>query len=661
MEYEHLLSPIKIGSLTLRNRVVMGAMGNAVANEDQTLGEGARAYYAERAKGGVGLIINEATRVTDELHGVMQPRQSSVASDRLLPTLRKTAEAVHFYGGAIFFQLHHPGRQGFAPNPQKYTPSGIPSYLGPSNPEPCHTMSKEEIQKLVGQFVDGAERCYKAGIDGVELHGAHGYLIGQFFSPFTNRRLDEYGGSTENRARFAKEIIQGIRERLGKEYPIMLRISADEFLDRAMVPVPEAELGLKVEEAVKICRYLVPFGLDAIDVSAGVYESMNEAWEPISYPEGWKLYLAEEIKKAVDVPVFGVGVIRNPDFAEKVIAEGRVDGVTIARGLLADPEWVNKVKEGRIRDIRRCISCLNCMSTMGPNGDKGFGISCSVNPRNAKEWFYNDFKRNGNGRLCVVIGAGPAGLEAARILAERGFKVTLFESGERIGGQVNLALKAPHKEKMQWLIEYYETQLTQLGVEIRLKTKAGVEDIRALHPYAVFVATGSKPVILKGIEGISGQNVYTPEQILSGAADLHNKHVAVIGSGMTGLETAEFLVDQGNRVSIVEMADVIAPGASMQNVMDIRKHIDAQGTAYYPGHKLVKIVEEGVILEEKGAGIRKLEADAIVLSLGVKSENKLWAECKDVFEHVVLIGDAAQTGKIQTAVESGFAEAYRLN
>lgn len=661
MEYEHLLSPIKIGSLTLRNRVVMGAMGNAVANEDQTLGEGARAYYAERAKGGVGLIINEATRVTDEPHGVMQPRQSSVASDCLLPTLRKTAEAVHFYGGAIFFQLHHPGRQGFAPNPQKYTPSGIPSYLGPPNPEPCHTMSKEEIQKLVGQFVDGAERCYKAGIDGVELHGAHGYLIGQFFSPFTNRRTDEYGGSTENRARFAKEIIQGIRERLGKEYPVMLRISADEFLDRAMVPVPEAELGLKVEEAVKICQHLVPFGLDAIDVSAGVYESMNEAWEPISYPEGWKLYLAEEIKKAVDVPVFGVGVIRNPDFAEKVIAEGRVDGVTIARGLLADPEWINKVKEGRTRDIRRCISCLNCMSTMVPNGDKGFGISCSVNARNAKEWFYNDLKRNGNGRRCVVIGGGPAGLEAARILAERGFKVTLFESGERIGGQVNLALKAPHKEKMQWLIEYYETQLTQLDVEIRLKTKAGVEDIRVLHPYAVFVATGSKPVIPKGIEGIGGQNVYTPEQVLGGAADLHNKHVVVIGSGMTGLETAEFLADRGNRVSIVEMADTIAPGASVQNVMDIRKHIDAKGTAYYPGHKLVKIVEEGVLLEENGVGVRKLEADAVVISLGVRSENKLWTECKDAFERTVLIGDAAQTGKIQTAVESGFSEAYRLN
>lgn len=660
MAYKHIFEPIKIGSLTLSNRVIMGALGNAVANEDQTMGEGARAYYAERAKGGAALIINEATRVTDEPHGVMQPRQSSVASDRLIPTLAKTAEAVHFYGGAMFIQLHHPGRQGFAPNPVKFTPSGVPSYLGPPNPEPCHVMTKDEIHKLVGQFVDGAERCCKAGIDGVEIHGAHGYLIGQFFSPFTNKRTDEYGGSTENRARFAKEIIEGIRERLGRDYPVMLRITADEFLDRGMVPVPNAEEALKLDEAVRICQYLVPFGLDAINVSAGVYESMNEAWEPVSYPEGWKLYLAEEIKKHVDVPVFGVGVIRNPAFAEEAIASGRVDGVCIARGLVADPEWVNKAREERAEDIRRCISCLNCMSTMGSNGAKGFGISCSVNPRNAKEWFYNDLRRDGNGRKCVVIGAGPAGLEAAKTLAERGFGVTLLEKGAVIGGQLNLASKAPRKEKINWLISYYETQLQKLGVEVRLNTQATVDTVQKLEPYAVFVATGSKPIVPDSIPNVTRRNVFTPDKVLNRDVILSGAKVVIVGSGMTGLETAELLTEDGNSVAIVEMADMIAPGANMQCVADIRKHIDPAGCEYYPGHKLTAVTDKGVLLENKSGEAMELSADAVVLSLGVCGDETLTRELRRHFERVIPVGDAQKVGKIQTAVESGFAEAYRL-
>lgn len=660
MAYEHLLSPIKIGSLTLRNRVVMGAMGNSVANEDQTIGEGARAYYAERAKGGVGLIVNEATRVTLEPHGCMQDRQTSVASDRLIPSLTKLAEAVHFYGGRIFIQLHHPGRQGHCPSEQSFTPSGIPCYLG-RNPAPCHVMTKEEIKKLVGQFVDGAERCYKAGIDGVELHGAHGYLMNQFFSPFTNRRTDEYGGSTENRARFVKEIIEGIRERVGRDFPIMLRISADEFLDRTMLPMPvKVDDYLKVDEAVRICKYLIPFGLDAINVSAGVYESMNEAWEPISYPEGWKLYLAEEIKKNVDVPVFGVGVIRNPDFAEKVIREGRVDGVTIARGLLADPEWVKKTQEGRVEDIRRCISCLNCMTTMGSNGAKGRGFSCSVNARAAMEWFYNDMSIDGNGRHVVVIGAGPAGLEASRVLAIRGFKVTLLEKDSVIGGQLNLATKAPRKEKMNWLIDYYSVQMKKLGVKVVLNADTPVDTVKALNPYVVFVATGSSPIVPKSIAGVEKANVYTPDRVLNREVTFKSKHVVICGSGMTGLETAELLVEDGNRVSIVEMAERVAPGGGMQSVVDIRKHIDPHGTAYYLGHKLVEITDDGVVLEKSDGERVTLKADAVVLSLGVRSDADTIRKYKDAFEKVVCVGDAYRTGKIQTAIESGYSEAYRL-
>lgn len=661
MNFEHLLSPLKIGSITMKNRVVMGAMGNSVANDDQTIGEGARAYYAERAKGGVGLIINEATRVTLESHGCMQDRQTSVASDRLIPSLTKLAEAVHFYEGRIFIQLHHPGRQGFGPNSGRYTPSGIPSYLGPPNPEPCHVMTKVEIKKLVGEFVDGAERCYKAGIDGVEIHGAHGYLINQFFSPFTNKRTDEYGGSLENRARFASEIIIGIRERLGSDYPVILRISADEFLDRPMIPLPvKVDKYLQVDEAIQICKYLIPFGLDAINVSAGVYESMNEAWEPMSYPEGWKLYLAEEVKKNVDVPVFGAGVIRNPRFADKVIAEGRVDGVTIARGLLADPEWVKKAKEGRVEDIRRCISCLNCMSTMGLNGAHGFGFSCSVNARNAKEWFFSNLSHDGNGRHSVVVGSGPAGLEAARVLAIRGFKVTLLEKASYIGGQMNLATKAPRKEKINWLLEYYSVQLKKLGVRVCLDIEATLEKVKSLNPYAVFIATGSSPIVPASIKGVNKELVFTPDQVLLRKIAFKNKNIVVVGSGMTGLETAELLVADGNKVTIVEMANTVAPGSSIQNVADIRKHIDPFGTSYYLGHKLVEIQDDAVLLETKEGGKVFLPTDAVVLSLGVRASDEFNRKMKAKFHNAVIIGDANKIGKIQNAIESGYSEAYRL-
>ena len=658
MSYEHLLSPLKIGSLTIRNRVIMGAMGNGTENMDQTMGECSIAYYAERAKGGVGLIINETTRVTDEPHGCMGPRQSSAASDRLIPSLKELADAVHFYGGAIFMQLHHPGRQGFVPGGECFTPSGVPGMFGGA----CHTMTVEEIHKLVGQFVDAAERCYKAGIDGVEIHGAHGYLLTQFLSPFTNKRTDEYGGSIENRARIIKEIIEGIRNRVGRDYPVIYRLSADEFLERSTVPIPEGEVGLKLSEAVAACKYLAPFGLDGINVSAGIYETMNEAWEPISYPEGWKLYLAEAIKKEVDVPVFGVGSIRNPDFAEKVLAEGRVDAVVLARQMLADPDWVNKVKEGRIKEIRRCISCLNCMEHMsGDNGIIGHGLTCALNARNAREWFFNDLRRNGAGRKVAVIGAGPAGLEAARVLAERNFHVVLFEKSGSLGGQLNLAKKPPHKEKINWLIDYYTYQMELLGVEVRLHTPATKELILDLAPEAVFVATGSQEFVPPSIPGTHQDFVCTADQVLEGAVRPEKKEIAVVGSGMTGLETAELLSTFGNHISVVEMAETIAPGAYFQNVNDVRKRLDPYAS-YYAGHKLLEIGDHKLKLEKTDTKeIIWLSVDQVVLSLGVKADQKVYEEMKEVCKKVYPIGDTKKIGRIQSAVASAYGESYRFD
>ena len=649
MKYPKLFSPLKIGSLTIKNRVVMGAMGNMTANSDQTVSDREIAYYAARAKGGVGLIVNEVTRVNDE-HGMMGDRQTSVSEDKFIPGLTRLADAIHYYDSAIFIQLHHPGRQTVVQDGMCATPSGVQSLV---LNWPCFEMTTEQVEELVKDFIDGAERCKKAGIDGVELHAAHGYMLNQFLSPYTNKRTDKYGGSTRKRARIIQEIVTGIRERLGK-YPIMLRISADEFLERSIYPIPEKETGLKLEESIEIVKYLVPFGIDAVNVSAGVYETMNEAWEPVSYPEGWKVYLAEEIKKVVDVPVFGVGVIRNPDFAEDIIAQGRTDGVTIARGLLADPEWCNKAASGRTDEIRRCISCLNCMETMFD------GINCSVNPRTGQEWFYNDIENNGNGRSVAVIGAGPAGMEAALTLAQRDFHVTLFEKNDYLGGQVWLGSKPPHKEKMGWMGEYYESMFKKLNVNVRLKTPATEEEIRKLNPCAVFVATGSKPIVPGTIPGVSGSNVYTTNEILSGKTVISNKKVAVIGSGLTGMETAELLASSGNTPIIVDMADEIGPGAYWQPLSDIKKKLEPSKPEYYPGHMLLEIQPDGILIKDRSGSEIKLDADAVVLSLGVKPDHDLAEELKKEFDNVMIIGDANHIGRIKHAVAAGYHEAYKL-
>lgn len=658
MSFKNLLSPINIGTLKIRNRVVMGAMGSGTANDNATVSECECAYYAERAKGGVGLIITEVTRVNNET-GIMMPRQTSAATDDCIPGLAKLAKAVHFYNGAIFIQLHHPGRQtgnmaigGRA----TISPSGIKSMMLQSE---CREMTNAEIKSFVQDNINAAERCYKAGIDGVELHGAHGYMLNQFISPLTNKRTDEYGGSTKNRARVVKEIIEGIRERVGRDYPVMFRISADEFLRDSMFPFQED--GLLLDEAVEICKYLVPFGLDAINVSAGIYETMNQAWEPISFAEGWKIYLAEAVKKAVDVPVFGVGVIRNPDFAEKIIAAGKVDGVTIARGILADPDWVKKTAEGRVDDIRRCISCLNCMDTMVTNGMIGEPFACAINPRAAREWFYNDARQDGNGRLVVVVGGGPSGMEAARKLAERQFKVVLFEKSSELGGQLCLANKPPHKDKINWLIGYYETQLNKLGEDIRLDTVGTIEAIKACDPYAVFVGSGSESMIPQSIRGVHGANVCTSTDILTGKVKLSGKKVAVIGSGMTGVETAELLETQDNEVIVVEMADRIGPDASWQSFSDVQARLMKFETVFMPSHKLVEIGEASIKLEKEAGEQVDLPIDYVVLSLGVKADQTLADEIVKSFDKVVKIGDTAKIGRIANAVETGFVAAYQLD
>ena len=654
--FDSLFSPGKIGSMETKNRVVFTAMGNALANKDGSVSERDIHFYGARAKGGVGLIFTECTIVDGE-RGKGNTKQIGVYDDKFIPGLKALADEVHKYGSKIIAQIYHPGRQGIC------EVNGNLPMLAPSKVEckvvqqPVEEMSIEQIEDMVNKFVEAAVRVKKAGMDGVEVHGAHGYLINQFLSPYTNRRKDKYGGSLENRMRFLEEIILGIREKCGEDFPMTVRLSIDEFLDYTGL---ENE-GLKLEEGKKIAKRLEELGVDALNISSGIYESMNTSWEPTGFEQGWKIYLPAEIKKVVKIPVIGVSVIRDPEFADRMIREGKIDFAGSARQHFADPEWANKAKEGRVDEIRRCISCLHCMETLMGADITGGSAECAINIQSGREGEYSDFRKDGQGRRVAIIGAGPAGLEAARVLALREFKPIILEKTDELGGQLQLANKAPKKEKIDWLINYLKVQAEKLGVEIRYNTAASIEILKEIDPYAVFVAHGGNPLVPQSIAGTDGEAVLIYEDVLSGKVNLTNKKVAVVGSGLTGLETAYFLADKGNEVSVFEMEDEIGPGVYFQNLIDILKQIETFGVKLYPKHKLVEIKGNRAIFENTESKENvSYDFDYIVLAIGIKPNKELIDEIEENFSNVHVIGDAKQVGRIRNAMETGFELAYKL-
>ena len=691
MQYKKLFTPGKIGNVELKNRIVMPPMMLGFGQMDGKPTEEMMNYYEERAIGGTGLIVTEITRVND-FSGASAFAQLAISHDYHIAPLAQMIERIHKHGAKIFIQLHHPGRQNLglmmgtvpfsigmekimgkaydrmfykvAPIGKKMMEKDIVlKTLSPSKCERAYSaeslnrgMSKKEIKKIIGQFIDGAERAQKAGADGVELHAAHGYLIQQFLSPYTNRRTDEYGGSLENRLRFLREIVEGIKARCSKDFPIIVRLSVDEFYEK----IGKAGIGYTVEEGVQMAKAIEKMGADAIDVSSAGYDTYNYWLEPTSFKPGWRKYLAAAVKKEVSIPVLAANLIRSPEQAEEQLEEGIQDFVCLGRPHIADPHWANKAKEGRAEDIKRCICCLYCMESMQNNAYKGTHANCAVNPKLGHE--KETLKHDGNGRLVVVIGAGPAGLCAAENLGARGFKVVVLEKEKEAGGQLQLANKPPLKEKITWCIEDQVAACKKNGVEIRYNSPASVEFVESLQPYAVVLATGGMAVKPRSIKGSDLPNVCTTTEILNGSITLENKNVCVIGSGMTGLETAEMLTEVGNnKVTIVEMAPKIAPGTWMQHIDDCMPRLQKYDTKFYVGHKLDSIEEHNInLVEVKTGNQRVVPTDFVVLSLGVRPVNNLLEGLQAKFQKVYSIGDAAKTGRIADATAAGYQLAKTL-
>ena len=690
MSEKMLFTPINIGGCEIRNRIVMAPMLMGFGRFDGKPTEKMLDYYEARAKGGAGLIITEITRVNDKT-GAAAFAQLSVSSDEQIAPLSELAQRIHNHGARLFVQLHHPGRQnvgllvGTVPMSikaeqathglygkllYKLTPAVgptllqkniVPSSVAPSKCDPAYfaggrvrALRHEEIKELEQNFIDGAVRVKIAGCDGVELHASHGYLLQQFFSPVTNRRTDEYGGSFENRMRFITNIINGIREKCGRDFPLIVRLTVDECYSYLGQP----EKGYGLEEGVKIAKYLESLGVDAIDVSSGGYDTFNYWLEPVSFAPGWRKYMAKAVKDAVHIPVIAANLIRSPEQAEQQLEEGVQDMVSLGRPHIADPDWANKAKEGKT--IRRCICCLNCIESMQNNAYVGGHGECAVNPFVGHE--KEELIKDGDGRKVVVVGAGAAGLTAAYILALRGFAVTVLEKNAAPGGQLVLAETPPKKDKIGWFIEDLTALCEENGVEIVYNTLATPETVKAYEPYAVFCAVGSSPLkpFFKGKYRF--EDILTFEDVLTEKVKLENKKVAVIGSGMTGLETADFLGEKGCKVTVVEMAPVVAPGTWMQHTDDILPRLAAQGAEIRTGERLCELYPDRIVTENvKNGTVTETEVDAVVLALGSGSNTGLAAQMKAAgLANVAGIGDAVKVGRIQNATSSAYRAAVAL-
>lgn len=646
-KYNAIFFPAKIGKLTIKNRIVMPSMGITLASISGEATDGNIAYYRERAKGGVGLIFIECAEI-NHLNGKTTPTGVRVDTILGVPKLQRLTEAVHVYDTKIFCQLYHGGNQCNSLTNDGHEPVSASDVQSTYSPERPRALSNKEVKEYIQKYIFSASMAQRAQFDGVEIHAAHGCLPVQFMSTYTNRRSDEYGGSFENRMRFTTEIIQGIKAACGTDFPVSVRLSID------MLTPPEMGYGL--EEGLEIVKVLEAAGADVINCSSGAVDGFPICTEPAGFAQGWRVYMAEEVKKVVDIPVITVGALREPEFVEKILKDKRADFVAIGRGLIADPEWCNKARQGREKEIRKCISCNNCIDVVSYS----YSLSCSINARAGHEAEYPAPRKDGNGRKVVVAGGGAAGLEAARVCAIRGFHVVLFEKEAMLGGQLQVASKAIHQERMNWFIEYMTYELNRLGVEIRLNCSASADSIRKENPFAVFIASGGTPIV-PNVPGADKPLVITAEDYLSGKVQLAQEKVVVVGGGITGCETSALVGANGGDATMVEMTGDICQGLYMDSRKEILSDLGKYGVNVMTNFMLIEVKSDSVIIKDLVKGnVKDIPADKVIMAVGVKPVNGLFDELADEVEYIYVLGDAIRQGKIIDAVRTAHVRALDL-
>jgi len=663
-QHSVLFESMKIGSLTLKNRYSMAPMGTlGCVDGDGAYNNRGIEYYVARARGGVGLIITGVQMVENELEQFPMPSLPCPTNHptAYIRSAKELTERVHTYGTKIFAQLTAGwGRScipGFTPEDKSIAPSPAPNRFDPSINH--RELTTDEVKYFIGKFIESAAIAQKAGFDGVEIHAVHeGYLLDQFTMKFFNQRTDQYGGNFENRYRFAVEIVQGIKAVCGPDFPVSLRYSVKgnmKGFGQGILPGEQAEeVGRDMEEGLKAAKYLQDAGFDALNVDAGTYDSWYWNHPPNYFEPGMYQPYCKAVSEAVDIPVLMAGRMENPDLASHAVTQGIADGISMGRPLLADPEVVNKVRRGRFEQVRPCLSChIGCLGRMAEVGN----ISCAVNPSCGREEEFRLLPTHKSKKV-VVVGGGVAGMEAARIAAERGHKVVLFEKSDQLGGNVIPGCQPPFKHDDKLLIEWFGGEMERKQVDVRFNAEATKASIEAESPDSVIFATGSRPMQPNWLEGKDKPHVMVAEKMLMQPELITGNTVTVVGGGLVGAEAALWMAQKSKQVTLVEAADDIIGGphgTCFANYQMLKELLVNEKVDVLTSTLLNKVTDNGV---EVSCDDKRylIEAEHVVLALGYKAEDSLHAELANQLDvdEVFNIGDSQKARTIMTAIWDGY-------
>ena len=627
---DSLFSPFAIKNISLNNRIVMPALASFLLGNDGSISDATIEHYRRRAAGGPAMVIVEACSVSPE--GVVSAHQARIYEDRFVDGLARIASAIKEEGSVPAVQIHHGGRQTsikvIKRKPLAPSPLPCPAIRGDVEP-----LSIDGIQQLVTKFGQAAQRAYQAGFELIEIHGAHGYLINQFLSQFSNIREDEYGWNTAGRTRFAREIVEEVRRRLGHEFPISFKISAEEY-------VPN---GLTTKESIEILKILAAAGIDIVQVSAGNDVTPEWICQPMFMEKACLVNSAEQVKKALDIPVMTVGRINDLYIANQIITQKKADLVCIGRGLLADPEMPKKAQEGRQDEIRTCIACNTCMESIFKKGR----IECLVNPMLGREKEMA-FVPALQSKKIIVVGGGPGGLNVAWVAAKRGHEVDVYEKRGELGGQLLPGSIPGHKAELRTLIQFQEKQAEIFGVKCHLNIEVSAEDIKALNPDVVILATGSLPA-LPAVEGIDKDIVLSFEDVLNGGS-FDFKSVVIVGGGPTGLELALHLSEHGISVTVIEMLPQAGKGLEAMTKKIILTRLKENNVAISTDTRLLKIEDDGAVVANQDNQELFIKADKVVIATGTRPNTRLYDQIKGFGFEIHQIGDCLEPRSAKDAI-----------
>jgi 2,4-dienoyl-CoA reductase-like NADH-dependent reductase (Old Yellow Enzyme family)/thioredoxin reductase len=630
---KHLFTPFQIKNLTLKNRIVLPPLASFLIEKGGAVTDRAVEHYRRRAAGAPAMVIMEACAVSPE--GVVSENQARIDSDRLIEGLSRIAAAIRAEGAVPAIQIHHAGRQTSAKVikrlPLAPSPLPCPAIRGDVAP-----LTVGQIQDLIKKFAEAAVRSREAGFELLEIHGAHGYLINQFLSRYSNIREDGYGGDIAGRTRFARDIISEIRNRLGPSFPISFKISAQEF-------VPD---GLTVEESIDILKLLVTAGIDAVQVSAGNDSTPEWICQPMFMQKACLAESAATIKKALKIPVMAVGRINDPWTADNIIAKGMADLVCIGRGLMADPEMPIKAQEGRFDEIRTCIACNTCMQSIYRKGR----LECLVNPSLGREQEMQIVPAT-QPKKVMVVGGGPGGLNTAWVAAKRGHEVHLYEKQSYLGGQLVPGSKTAYKREMQSLINFQKRQAELNGVVCHLGQEVTAQTVQEENPDVVILATGSRP-ILPTIEGIDEASVVTFDVVLDGDVQ-EKKTTVIIGGGSTGCEVAYHLSEMGSAVTIVELMPKIGGDIEAVTKKLLIRKLKENNVRILTEHRLLRVGKNSLVVAGPDGSEKVIEAQRVVVAIGIRQDDTIHQQIKSLGYETHVIGDCLEPRTAKSAIYEG--------